>query len=226
MLKWVVTRGPQTMCSEWQSPVKHPWIWNEENPHSKQQLDLKNNNTIHHNMPVGGSSTPVERIGFMSDCTDLSNLKWSSPTPNVEASDAGSAFCYLLVNRHSSPLKRLSHATGNNRHCTTAQHNLNGQRRVPQKSRRRFSSLHIREPTKLASPSYRSADDPANDLSSEQLMPASPNMFATESEPYNEREIKTPETEKMPLTSHGCRQLVSRRAVRRRKIIRSSTKDV
>ncbi|XP_058122755.1 uncharacterized protein LOC131293693 [Anopheles ziemanni] len=161
-------------------------------------------------------------------------------TPSIGTDSTLPSFRYFLVNDHSSPLKRqrcqreprtsplyTASPLPSCGHCSSQQFSSTYHRAKPQRSRRRVSSLHIREPTELASPSYRPADDPANDLVPTGCAGSDNpereirwhdilNMLPTETVCYNEREIKTPETEKRSDVPQGDR-LVRRKAVRRRK---------
>uniref|UniRef100_A0A182SR42 Uncharacterized protein n=1 Tax=Anopheles maculatus TaxID=74869 RepID=A0A182SR42_9DIPT len=244
MLKWVVTRAPQTMCNEWQQTHQdHQWRWNIDTRSPDVKLDFENNNNISsvktkncYNDP----SSPYNLIG--SKLPDSATMMLTANTPphplsNASLNNTASSFRYFLVNNHSSPLKMLrgtSPRRGTGYRRTTAHQ---------RQQRRRLSSLHIREPSELASPSYRQADDPANDLTNDVLLTPLADrvttfsvastqwqdvwdIFAQENEHYNEREIKTPEADRKSLLSHDTRRLVRRRAVRRRKAAQSSTKSV
>uniref|UniRef100_A0A182QV68 Uncharacterized protein n=1 Tax=Anopheles farauti TaxID=69004 RepID=A0A182QV68_9DIPT len=230
MLKWVVTRGPHALPDGWKTSkdTMEGWMWNKENHPPDVQMDVANNNNVHATKPTAltGPSTPIVRNERKRTAAKLVSLE-STASPaslsNTSANNTVSSFRYFLVNSHSSPLKRLNQPIGDSSSSLYAKttplasgsprYAANHRRTVQQqRSRRRLSSLHIREPTEMASPSYRPADDPANDLTSDLLLPTpdrkpstewSPTpqwqqvweIFATENEQYNEREIKTPETE-------------------------------
>ncbi|XP_052898291.1 uncharacterized protein LOC128305047 [Anopheles moucheti] len=253
MLKWVVTRAPQTMCNEWQTHIDHQWRWNIEDRYTNQKLEFENNNNIpptNVKLCYDDTNSPCDQTGRKA--TDTASM---APTAtNTSASvlssanlnNTASSFRYFLVNHHSSPLKILRHPPIGDcaSRSSTSPRRAAGYRRTVQRRqrRRRLSSLHIREPSELASPSYRQADDPANDLSADLLMTPLPDrvttvnvpatqwkevwdIFAVENEHYNEREIKTPE--RITLSNHGTNQLVRRRAVRRRKLAPTRcTRDV
>uniref|UniRef100_A0A182WAW1 Pre-mRNA-splicing factor 38 n=1 Tax=Anopheles minimus TaxID=112268 RepID=A0A182WAW1_9DIPT len=219
MLKWVVTRAPQTMCNEWQTHHDRPWRWNMDTRYPDQKIDFENNNNIH---PSGtkicceDTNTPYDHVN--SKCADSATMTLtanasSNTRSSANLNNTASSFRYFLVNNHSSPLTMLRHPIGvgasrnTSPRCGAAYRRAAAQRR---QRRRRLSSLHIREPSELASPSYRPADDPANDLSNDLLITPLPDrmttvpvattqwqevldIFSTEGEHYNEREIKTPE---------------------------------
>ncbi|XP_035912781.1 uncharacterized protein LOC118512430 isoform X2 [Anopheles stephensi] len=270
MLKWVVTRAPQTMCNEWQTHRDHQWRWNIDTRCPEQKPEFENNNNLPsvktkncYNTVPSSPPPPPYRTHLESKGRDSTTLLLTAKSPpstvlsNASLNSTASSFRYFLVNNHSSPLQMLNHPIGDcvSRRSSSSSSSSrsprhgSGYRRTTahrRQQRRRLSSLHIREPSELASPSYRQADDPANDLSSDVLLtPLADRLttlsgpaqwqevwgiFATENEHYNEREIKTPEAERMapPSLNHGdARQLVRRRAVRRRKTARStSTKNV
>ncbi|XP_050075395.1 uncharacterized protein LOC126562847 [Anopheles maculipalpis] len=254
MLKWVVTRAPQTMCNEWKMHPDHQWRWHMGTRSPDQKLQFENNNNIssvdakHYcNEP----SSPYNRIGSKrQDSATMMMLTANTPTnvlSNASLNSTASSFRYFVVNNHSSPLKILKHPIDEcvSRRSASPRRG-SGYRRTTthrRQQRRRLSSLHIREPSELASPSYRQADDPANDLSNDVLLTPLADrvtncslpptqwqevweIFATENEHYNEREIKTPEAERISSLNHDDGQLIRRRAVRRRKAAQTSTKNV
>ncbi|XP_053666143.1 uncharacterized protein LOC128715286 [Anopheles marshallii] len=253
MLKWVVTRAPQAMCNEWQTHNDHQWRWNIEARYPNQKLDFENNNNIPPTdvkFCYDGTNSPCDQTGLKATDTapmaPTATNTSSSVLSSANLNNTASSFRYFLVNHHSSPLKILRHSPIGNfaSRSSTSPRRAAGYRRAVQRrqQRRRLSSLHIREPTELASPSYRQADDPANDLSGDLLMTPLPgrvttmnvpatqwkevlDIFAAENEHYNEREIKTPE--RITSSNHSTNQLVRRRAVRRRKPAHTRcTKDV
>ncbi|KFB43996.1 hypothetical protein ZHAS_00011825 [Anopheles sinensis] len=243
MLKWVVTRAPREVCHNTPTPTDTLWDFDKENLHPHQPCGRRNDYIIHPKPATSNeydktTSSPPAQMGGKRK-SDMRDMEPSSPS--IGADSTLSSFRYFLVNDHSSPLKRqrcqrepresslyTASPLPSFGHCSTPQFGSSYHRTKPQRSRRRVSSLHIREPTELASPSYRPADDPANDLvPTDCAHSENPereirwhevlDMLPTESTVrYNEREIKTPETEKRSDVSQGD-QLVRRKAVRRRK---------
>ncbi|XP_061501282.1 uncharacterized protein LOC133391376 [Anopheles gambiae] len=244
MLKWVVTRGQQTMCNEWKTHKDNLWIWRNESLLIHQQLDVENNNHISSIGTKQGyheTNIPNNNIGLQRPENATSTLKSttsSNALSNTIPTDTASSFRFILVENHSSPMKLLKHSNDDCVSCCTSpRRNHNYRQTAGQRQRHRLSSFNIREPSELASPSYRQADDPANDLSVNLLLTPSfhyltnvnvpttqwrevVGVYATVTEHYNEREIKTPEVDGTTVLNQESRHLVRRRALRRKRTTR------